>query len=244
VFALQTDTARNLLVGGGFTSAGSQASPYVARWTAADGVRGVMTGSYTLYANNLPVTINVLTPGTLYRLAVQRFNRSHPQATPSLATGYYWEIVGTDASGNPATGYVVDLTLPTTFPPDARDRVCRYTGSVWDCAASAFTANSITRTGITQLSDWAVQDNVACADFDGDGTIDIDDLIAVATRWGQTSGTPGWDGRFDLRPDGRIDIADIQLTAAQWGQGCPVCDLKINECPAAHSFSRFAAGIR
>ena len=135
-------------------------SANVASWTAADGVTGVTTGSYTFYTNNLPVSIRVVTPGTLNRLTLQRFNRSHPQASLDLETGYYWEIAGTDTSGSPATGYVIDLTLPTTFTTDAGDQVCRFTGSAWDCEASTYTANSVTRSGITQLSDWAVANRV------------------------------------------------------------------------------------
>lgn len=48
------------------------------------------------------------------------------------------------------------MTLPTTFTPDTGDQVCRFTGSAWDCAASSYTVHSVTRTGITQLSDWAI----------------------------------------------------------------------------------------
>jgi hypothetical protein len=150
------DAAGNLYAGGLFTTAGSGPSVHLARWTAADGAYNVTTGSYLLYRNNLPVTIHVTTLGTLNRLAVQRFNRSHPQAPPELATGYYWQVTGRDASNHPATGYVVDLTLPTAFTTDDYDQVCRFTGAVWNCAANAHAPDSITRTRITNLSDWTV----------------------------------------------------------------------------------------
>lgn len=156
VLALVVDRRSNLYAGGEFTSAGNQAASYVAQWTAGDGTRDVTTRSYTFYVDNLPVTIRVVTRGWLYRLTVQRFNRNHQQASSDLLTGFYWEIVGTDVYGNPATGYTVDLTLPTTFTPDDADQLCRFTGSTWDCAGTTHTANSITRTGITQLSDWTV----------------------------------------------------------------------------------------
>jgi hypothetical protein len=156
VYALAHDAAGNVYAGGGFTAAGNQPSAYVARWTAADAVTDLTTGSYTLYAGKLPVRFDITALGTLHRITVQRFNRSHPQAGAHFDTAYYWEITGTDSSGNPATGYVVDLTLPTTFTPVAGDELCRFTGSGWDCAATSFTTNSITRAGITQLSDWTV----------------------------------------------------------------------------------------
>ncbi len=53
----------------------------------------------------------------------------------------------------------MDLTLPVPgFTPDENARVCRDLGSGmnWDCAMSSYTADTITRNGVTQLSDWAV----------------------------------------------------------------------------------------
>ena len=98
-------------------------------------------------------------PGTLDCIAVQRFDRSHPRATPSLATSAYWSISGTDSNGDPATGYLLDLTLPSTFVPDSSDRICRYTGNEWVCGYSSHTATSITESGISALSEWAVERN-------------------------------------------------------------------------------------
>ncbi len=92
-----------------------------------------------------PVTI-VVPPGgqgDLARINIQRFDKSHPNASSSLQTGYYWQIEGLDASGGVASGYSVDLTFSAPgFTPDGDDQVCRYTGSgaAWDCAATSYTA--------------------------------------------------------------------------------------------------------
>jgi hypothetical protein len=131
----------------------------MARWTAGDGVCGVGTGSYTFYPENLPVAVDITTPGTLDCIAIQRFDQCHPHAAPSLATGAYWSIAGTTGNGDPASGYLVGLTLTTTFAPDNSDRVCRYTGNCWQCGASSHTAASITLAGVCELSEWAVQRN-------------------------------------------------------------------------------------
>jgi hypothetical protein len=102
------------------------------------------------------VQMDVTTLGTLSSVQVDRRDSHHPNATTGLQTGRYWMITPT---GN---GYTVDLTLPTAFTPDDQDKVCRYTGSgqVWDCAMSSSTSNSITRDGVTQLSDWAAGNDV------------------------------------------------------------------------------------
>jgi hypothetical protein len=147
----------NLFTGGSFASAGA-ANNYaanIASWSVAVGSNITATITYTLYSDNLPLQIGVTTLGSLSRINVQRYNRDHPNATVPLQTDYYWEIEGLDSSGNPATGFTVNLTLPTTYPPTANDKVCRYAGGVWNCVMTSFDADSITRNGITAFSDWA-----------------------------------------------------------------------------------------
>lgn len=54
-------------------------------------------------------------------------------------------------------------------------------------------------------------------DFDGDGDVDVVDIMQVASRWNKRSGDPEFDAKFDLDGDGNIDIVDIMRVAAQWG---------------------------
>ncbi|BAL99988.1 MULTISPECIES: beta strand repeat-containing protein [Caldilinea] len=108
------------------------------------------------------VIIEVSFEGNLACLYVDEMGLDHPNATAGIKTGRYWLIRALQSDKTtPATFYIVHLTLPTTFTPDDSDKVCRYTGSgtVWDCAMSSYTSNAITRYGITELSDWAVEDN-------------------------------------------------------------------------------------
>ena len=130
-------------------------------WTAADGRAITGPGSYSFYANNLPVTV-VVPPGgqgNLARINIQRFDKSYDDAPAPLQTDYYWQIEGLNASAAPASGYSVNLTLPVPgFIPDENARVCRRIGSakLWKCAMTSYTTNTITRNGVTWLSDWAV----------------------------------------------------------------------------------------
>ena len=155
----------SLFAGGWFTRAGDKPSLHFARWIGADWRAITGPGTYTLYAKDLPVTV-VVPPGgqgDLARINIQRFGKSHPNATPALQTGLYWQIEGLNASGRAASGYSVNLTLPAPgFVPDQNNLVCRYTGSgtSWDCAMTSYTDDTITRNGITQLSDWAVSNKM------------------------------------------------------------------------------------
>lgn len=55
-------------------------------------------------------------------------------------------------------------------------------------------------------------------DFDGDGDVDIVDIMQVASRWNTSIGDPNYDPTYDLNGDGDIDIVDIMMVAAQWGR--------------------------
>jgi hypothetical protein len=165
IHALAADKAGNLYAGGHFTAAGGKTSPFTARWAAADGRAISGPATYTFYAGNLPVT--VLVPpdgqGDLARINIQRFNTSYPGALPPLLTGYYWQLEGLNGSGGIASGYMISLTLPVPgFTPDENARVCRRTrpALIWDCAATSYTAHTITRDGVMRLSDWAVSKSV------------------------------------------------------------------------------------
>lgn len=55
-----------------------------------------------------------------------------------------------------------------------------------------------------------------CPDFDDNGLVDVTDLTAIASRWGQPA-----PAGYDLNGDGVITIADVQMVAALWGTSCP-----------------------
>ena len=96
------------------------------------------------------VTAAVVGQGTLASLAVTRRDQNDPNAGPPEQTGKYWQFQPT------GTGYTVTLALPHAALADPS--ACRYTGSNWDCARSAFDSTTVTRTNVTAFSDWAVGD--------------------------------------------------------------------------------------
>lgn len=54
-----------------------------------------------------------------------------------------------------------------------------------------------------------------CPDFNHNGLVDVADLSAIASLWGQPAPTG-----YDLNGDGIITINDIQMVAALWGTSC------------------------
>lgn len=56
----------------------------------------------------------------------------------------------------------------------------------------------------------------AWSDVDCDGDTQLDDIIALAGRWGSREGDTGWNARFDHDADGALTVVDVQAAAAQW----------------------------
>ena len=50
--------------------------------------------------------------------------------------------------------------------------------------------------------------------------VGVEDIVAIAQRWGWTNSTPGWDPAYDFNRDNMINILDITLVTAAWNRPC------------------------
>lgn len=120
--------------------------------------------SYTLDYDT-PITVSVTSLRDVACLRAVPTTQAHPNVPQgSTFADRYWTITAVDANRNDVgSGFSVTLTLQYD-QADARSRLCRWDGSAWDCGDgtdTTFVANtSVTRSGITQFSDWAVGQNV------------------------------------------------------------------------------------
>ncbi len=55
-------------------------------------------------------------------------------------------------------------------------------------------------------------------DLDGDGDVDIFDIVIIAGVYGYEEGDPGWNPKADLVEDGVINIFDVVVAAGYYGQ--------------------------
>ncbi len=107
-------------------------------------------------------------------LRVVEFIGNHPNATgaedgQNLRTGKYWLINALDFEGEPVTGFTLTITLPYAAANEDT-RACKWLDGVgsgfgWNCfdaeMPTAFEAGvSVTRQNVTELSEWAVGQNV------------------------------------------------------------------------------------
>jgi hypothetical protein len=57
-------------------------------------------------------------------------------------------------------------------------------------------------------------------DFNGNGEVDVEDIMLVASRWNSSVGDGNYDPAYDLDDDGDIDVVDIMLVTTHWGELC------------------------
>ena len=58
---------------------------------------------------------------------------------------------------------------------------------------------------------------VPAGDIDGDGHVDVSDLLMLVNSWGRAAGQAGFDARCDLDGDGRVGILDLLVVVNNWG---------------------------
>jgi len=111
------------------------------------------------------VEMNVTSTGSLTGVQVDRIDCPHPDVFGEAWTGRSWEMTPSGA------GFQLDLTVPHDVSPDSDALVCRFLApsSPWDCARSSSTASTVTREGLTLLSDWAAGDSKLAGAFFADG---------------------------------------------------------------------------
>jgi hypothetical protein len=59
-------------------------------------------------------------------------------------------------------------------------------------------------------------------DLDGDGDVDIFDVVLIASLYGCAEGDTDWNPKADLVEDGEINIFDVVDVAANYGSTLPI----------------------
>jgi hypothetical protein len=78
---------------------------------------------------------------------------------------------------------------------------------------------SLTYSHLTSIRITATDTQVARAcDVNGDGVVDIYDLVTVAVAYGSTPTDPNWNPNADINVDNTVDIYDLIIAASHFGE--------------------------
>ena len=53
-------------------------------------------------------------------------------------------------------------------------------------------------------------------DVNGDNTINLADLMAIAAAWRSTPGSSNWNPNADLNGDGAVNLSDWMIVVKNW----------------------------
>ncbi|MFQ5999426.1 MAG: PKD domain-containing protein [Candidatus Bathyarchaeia archaeon] len=84
-------------------------------------------------------------------------------------------------------------------------------------SAQASVVSGETDTADNSLTDGIVKVKIM-GDINGDGTVDIVDIVTIALAFGSSPGDPNWNPDADLNGDGTVDIIDIVMAAIHFGE--------------------------
>ncbi|HEX76816.1 MAG TPA: hypothetical protein G4O03_00120 [Dehalococcoidia bacterium] len=201
----------------GDTTTGKYAGNEYFATLSASAEEGVFTGSAE-FVELSPAITDTTSPAAITDLAT-----SNPTCDSITLT---WTAPGDDADTGTASQY--DIRYSTSTITDANwDAATQCAGEPSPQAAGSsesFTVTELSR-GTTyyfaiktadEVSNWSGLSNVASgttlvADANGDGKVDLLDLVAVAVAFNTTSGDPSYNPNADLNSDDTIDIFDLVL---------------------------------
>lgn len=138
----------------------------------------------------------------------------------NISGRYYFPIIVTQSIG-PNESLSVDVTWYEDTTTEngnwtislRADPIGTAGGEVYDADAANNQVNSPNK---VKISSWAM-------DINGDGKIDIKDLVLLIKAYGTVTGKPRWNANADVNRDGKVDIKDLVLLIKNYGKifvGC------------------------
>lgn len=115
----------------------------------------------------------------------------------------------TDYNWNWGNGKTNDTANPTITYSYAQPGNYTVTLIITDSVARTDTTSTIIQVLNATATPW---------DVNGDGKVDIKDILIVAKAYGSNPGDPNYDPRADVNGDSKIDIKDILIVAKHYGE--------------------------
>jgi hypothetical protein len=120
-----------------------------------------------------------------------------------------------------AAGVTFDVYFDTVNPPVAKVATGQSAGTFTPILPASLNnyywrvvANSTN--GQTAGPVWSFT-TVIPGDVNGDGHVNLTDLLLLAAAWGTHTGDPTFNIACDFNADGAVDVTDLLIMARNWG---------------------------
>jgi hypothetical protein len=161
--------------------------------------------------NGSPVTVSVVS-GTVTMDRPPVLNTIGSRSINEGAT-LSFTISATDADGDAMTYSASNLPVGATF--SSATRTFTWTPGYSQAGAYASVRFQVSDGQMTDYEDIAITvGNVLRPDVNGDGSINVLDMITIGQHWSQT-GAGGWI-RQDINEDGAVNVLDATLIGQHW----------------------------
>lgn len=140
-----------------------------------------------------------------------------------------WFMVtsGGSAGSSPSLAYTYDYTRtcnPASVPASmlnglfdiAVTPICEF-DSLWSGGCGPIIPAEYTIATATLTITGEPVAGTLVGDIDGNGSVNILDLLALAGSWGKSQGDPDYDARCDLNGDNAVNVVDLLTLSRMWG---------------------------
>ena len=140
-------------------------------------------------------------------------------SSPTLTDNYFERNSASGGGGGIANGYGSNPDLTNCV---LKNNTAGFAGGVHNAKNSTPTLTDMTICSNTPPQIYgAYTDNggntiedecpIGCPDINGDGYVDVSDLLTIIDHWGQT------DSPADVNVDGIVDVSDLLIVVGNWG---------------------------
>lgn len=134
------------------------------------------------------------------------------------AYGGDWTLGGPGGSGNSLLVYIADSSLYVGTIPNS------YGGEFWGFISDTpFTSVKLIGGEGSHQQNYRLDNMVYSqvtepGDIDGDGHVDVVDLLYLVDAFGSVTGDLNYSARCDFNSDGSVDVVDLLILAENWGK--------------------------
>jgi hypothetical protein len=176
-------------------------------------------GNYQrMYPANITVgNLDVIAPAAVEAVAgtslthtfqIKNLGTAEDTYNLSASSSLEWsDISGIDSSVTIAAGGTEEIDIPVSVPADATS------GQIDELSLQAY-SQSNSMINDTDETDTRI---ATVYDFNGNGEVDVVDIMMVVSHWNTSEGDSNYDATYDLDADGDIDTTDVMMVVAQWG---------------------------